>query len=158
MDERSYNISMMQPTEDPADVNKLINDPSIKPWVCGPITGYLDITVLMDDKNVFFAEDLGGVGFIFKDEKTYECHTFVLPEGRGKWARERFFQTLEWMFKHTEAEKIVTMCPVNNRMSIGAARMAGFKKYSTIPNSWVYEGKMYDMDAYVYFKEQHRCQ
>jgi hypothetical protein len=134
-------------------VNFLINHPSIQPHVCGQLVGYLDATPLVQNPdNYFFTNEVGGCGFINLAPGRYELHSFALPSARGRWVKENFERVKEWMFNHTPCKEIVTLVPLNNRMALGAARICGFKKYDTMPNSWTFEGKSYDIDAYVLYK------
>ncbi len=144
---------MLTPETDAIRINRLVNDPSIKPYVCGQISGVLDVTILVNNpKNIFFCGEHGGCGFIWMEEGQYELHSFVLPEGRGRWARDNFRLCLEWIWANTGATQIVTLCPQNNRPAIGAARICGFTKYATIPDAWLFDGLEYDIDSYVLYK------
>ncbi len=135
-------------------VNELINHESIRPWVAGSFKGILDATSLVKNKdNIFFTSTHGGCGFIKMRPGTYDLHTFVLPEGRGAWVKDNFINVRDWMFNNTDAVEIITMCPKNNRMAVGAARFCGFKKYSTAEKVWEQDGNIYDIDFYVLFKE-----
>lgn len=145
---------MLIPEVNADRINFLINHPDIRPWVCGDFVGVLDATPLVNNReNIFFTSTFGGCGFIKLKPYIYELHSFALPEGRGSWVKENFKLVKDWMFENTDAMEILTICPRVNRMAIGAARMVGFKKYATIENSWSHEGKIYDVDAYVLYKE-----
>lgn len=135
-------------------INYLVNHESIKPWVCGQIEGVLDVTPLIQNSdNYFFTDEVGGCGFIKLSPGRFELHSFCLPEARGKWTKDRFAEVRDWMFSHTDATEIVTMVPHNNLMARGAARMCKFTKYAKLENAWPYNGKVYDIDMYVLFKE-----
>lgn len=152
LDDKYYHIA---PSIDVDAINRLINDPSIKPWVCGDLGGFLDVSTLVDNpENLFFVAEFGGASLIKIKPKTYELHTFVLPEGRGRWAKQKLRYIFQWMFDHTDVEDIITLCPTNNRMAIGAARMSGFKKYGIIEQAWNHENIKYDIDCYIFKKEQ----
>ena len=144
---------MLTPEKDAIKINRLINDPSIKPYVCGQITGVLDVTILVNNpKNIFFCGEHGGCAFIWMEDEQYELHSFVLPEVRGRWTRDNFKLCRDWIWANTAAKRIVTLCPQNNRMAIGAARVAGFTKYATERDAWLFQGQKYDIDAYVLHK------
>lgn len=142
------------PEKNASRINDLINHESIKRWVCGPMIGVLDATVLVENgENIFFVAEHGGCGFIKNGENSYELHSFALPSGRGRWVRDNFFRVRDWIFSNTNASMITTMVPVNNKMALGAARICGFKKYGTTKDCWTFDGNIYDIDSYVLYKE-----
>jgi len=146
--------TMLTPEVNADKINYFINDPSISDWVRGDLKGVLDAKVLVENKdNYFFCDEHGGCGFIKLRPSVYELHSFVRPEGRGSWVKYHAKMVFDWIFKNTDATAIVTLCPKNNRMAIGAARYCGFKKYDTLEKSWIYKGEIFDMDAYVLHKE-----
>ena len=146
-------MDKLTPETDAVRINRLVNDPSIYPYVCGPLVGVLDATILVNNpKNIFFCGEFGGCGFIWMEDGQYELHSFCLPEGRGRWARDNFNLCRDWMWANTAATKIVTMVPQNNRMAQGAARICKFVKYATTAGVWLFEGNTYDIDSYVLYK------
>ena len=152
-------VSVLVPEVNADKVNYFINHPSVREWVSGDLKGVLDASILVNNKNnIFFTSIHGGCGFIKTAPSIFELHTFVLPEGRGSWVKENFSSVRDWIFENTDATAIVTMCPKNNRMAIGAARFCGFKKYSTMENAWTQNGEVHDMDGYVLYKEVPGCQ
>lgn len=143
----------LSPTKDVNAINALMNDPSIKPWICGNLVGVLDISPLVNEKNIFFVDEHGGCALIYMSDGIYDLHSFVLPSGRGRWVKKNFDAVKGWMFANTNCERIITLCPTNNGMAVGAARFCGFKKYGTIANAWEHDGEIYDIDTYVLYKE-----
>ncbi len=134
-------------------VNFLINHPSIQPWVCGNLKGFLDAKPLVNNTdNYFFTEEMGGCGLIKLSPHRWELHSFVLPSARGRWVKDNFERVKEWMFKNTPCTEIVTLCPLNNKMSIGAARMCKFSKCGTIEQAWTYNDQVFDIDMYILYK------
>lgn len=147
-------VSMLIPEKDASRINELINDPSIRPWVAGDFIGILDATpFIKNPDNIFFVSEHGGVGFIKTYPHTYECHSFILPSGRGKWMKKNFVEVKEWIFSNTDATQIVTLCPKDNGMAIGAARICGFRKYSTLESLWKHNDNIHDMDAYIIYRD-----
>lgn len=70
-------------------INELVNHPAIRPFVGGDIETVLDLTnAVQDDANHFLTGEHGGFACTWSAPLTYEIHTFVLPEGRGRWAFE----------------------------------------------------------------------
>lgn len=145
---------MLTPEKDAIKINRIINDPSIAPYVCGKLTGVLDVTHFVNDpKNVFFVGEHGCCCFMWMEDEQYELHTAVLPDGRGRWARDNFRLCRDWMWANTAAKRIVTLVPSSNRMALGAARINKFIKYANMAGAWLFEGQKYDIDAYVLYRE-----
>ena len=72
--------------DDSEAVNRVINDPAVRPFVGG--TGALDITPVLDNRlNVAWMGAHGGFLFTWSSPRIYEVHTFILEGGRGEWAR-----------------------------------------------------------------------
>lgn len=70
-------------------INELVNHPSIRPHIGGDPETALDLTAAAHDRaNVFLLGDHGGFAFTWSAPGVFEVHTFILPEGRGPWARE----------------------------------------------------------------------
>jgi hypothetical protein len=129
--------------------NEIVNDPSVFPWVCGNHKEKIDLSKVVSDKNniVLMAEH-GCIIFIKHQEGLYECHTNVLPSGRGQWVIDYGFGALDWMFSNTDAYEIITKCPKNNVLSVLAARKCGFTKDFTTRPIWPVEGKLCPVDVY----------
>lgn len=69
--------------------NEVINDPSVRPYVGPEEMGELDLTPLLDDPmNWCMMGEHGGFLLTWSSPHAHEVHTFILPEGRGAWARE----------------------------------------------------------------------
>lgn len=66
----------------------MINHPSVRPFVGFADAGELDASPLIRPENLFPFGDYGGFALLWTAPYTAEVHTFILPEGRGKWARE----------------------------------------------------------------------
>jgi hypothetical protein len=91
----------MQRCFDAARINALVNDPSIRPHIGGDGKSVLDLTAAVADRqNVFVLGEHGGFAFTWSAPRTYEVHTFILPEGRGPAALEMALTTRGWMQEH----------------------------------------------------------
>lgn len=67
----------------------MVNHPAVRPFVGAPDAGELDLTpVVVRPENLFPFGEYGGFALIWSAPKIREVHTFVLPEGRGAWARQ----------------------------------------------------------------------
>jgi RimJ/RimL family protein N-acetyltransferase len=76
-----------------------------------------------------------------KEHGVFECHTALLPSAKGK-STEIGKEALEWVFKNTEATKIITSVPENNPMALRMALKSGFKIYGNKPDSFLKHGKL----------------
>ena len=79
---------MLERSFDTARINEVINHPSVRPYV-GPGDSFADVTPLVEDTdNWFLIGEHGGFGLTQTTPGVHEIHTFILPEGRGAWARD----------------------------------------------------------------------
>lgn len=77
---------MIRPTHDADLVNRVVNDPAVRPYLGGD--GPLDMSeAVADPNNWFLMGDHGGFALIETSPHVREVHTFILKEGRGKAAR-----------------------------------------------------------------------
>lgn len=89
---------MIERTFDAERINYLINHPEIRPFVGGDISIPVDLTaVVQDDKNFMLTGEYGGFCYTWSAPETYEVHTFILPEGRGRKAYKLARASLEYM-------------------------------------------------------------
>ncbi|MFA6204464.1 MAG: DUF2824 family protein [Gallionella sp.] len=72
---------------------------------------------------------------------TFECHTALLPNARGK-AVEIGKAALAWAFKHTPAKRVITAVPENNPLALRMALKSGFKIYGINPGSFSRNGEL----------------
>lgn len=74
-------------TFDVGRMNFFVNHPAVRPHVGGDPAQPLDFTdAIANHENHFLAGEHGGISAIWTAPRTFEIHTFVLPEGRGGWA------------------------------------------------------------------------
>lgn len=67
----------------------MVNDPAVRPFVGAPDAGELDLSPIIDrEENLFPFGEHGGFAAIWTAPRAREVHTFILPSGRGKWARD----------------------------------------------------------------------
>jgi hypothetical protein len=69
-------------------VNAVINHPSVRPFVGFAEAGELDASPLIRPENLFPFGEHGGFALLWTAPFTAEVHTFILPEGRGAWAKD----------------------------------------------------------------------
>lgn len=92
---------MLRRCFDADTINALVNDPSIRPHIGGDGESPLDLSAAVADRqNVFLMGEHGGFAFTWSAPRTYEVHTFILPEGRGPAALELALTARGWMAEH----------------------------------------------------------
>lgn len=113
---------------DAAEINRIINDPSVFPLVAIPQVDVIDVTSFVQDpRNVLIMAKGGGALFILDEPGVYEVHTSFLPGFRGAHAIAASLLAYRWMFTHTDCMSILTKVPAFNRPAAYAARKAGFE-------------------------------
>lgn len=102
-------------------VNRIANDPEVRPWLGG--SGALDLSAqVANSVNVLLMNDDGGVFFEGLEPGLYEAHTLFLPQGRGPKAIQAVRDALRWMFTKSDAVEIVTKIPDGNKGALGLVR------------------------------------
>lgn len=87
---------MLSLSRDIPAINAVINHPAVRPYVGAADAGYLDASAIVaDPANLFPMGEYGGFGLIQTGPGEREVHTFVLPEGRGKWAFDAAREMIE---------------------------------------------------------------
>lgn len=66
----------------------MVNDPAVRPFVGPEDIGELDFAPLIRPENWVLMGEHGGFALLWSAPGVYEVHTFVLPSGRGQWARQ----------------------------------------------------------------------
>lgn len=98
-------------------LNSLINHEQVRPYIGG--FGYLDIWEIIDQGVAL--SDGEKVGFFFhnRDSGRFDAHSFILPEGRGKYGVKCGKEAIWQMFENHGARLIIGRTPIELR----AARM-----------------------------------
>ncbi len=124
-------------TDSAAFLNRVVNDPSVRPHVGGG-EGVLDLGPLLDDRrNVALVNDHGGLIYVWREPHTYEVHTMLLPEGRGAGAVLAARESLRFMFTSTDCLEVLTRCPPGNKGALGLTRAVGFwRSFETAAGSF----------------------
>lgn len=131
-------------------LNEIANDASVYPWVCGPLTGPLDLSPVVADRNNFALVGAhGAVLFVRHQGGLYEAHTVVLPSGRGAWAVMLARAVAQWMFCHTDAVELLTRVPKGNLAARALTRAVGSTFEFTNPRGWTLHGKVVPADIYA---------
>jgi len=73
-------------SRDTQAINAVINHPAVCPHVGDPAFGVIDAECIVANlDNLFPMGEHGGFALIQTAPGEREVHTFILPEGRGKW-------------------------------------------------------------------------
>lgn len=130
-------------------LNRVINDPSVYPWVHGLIDGPLDMSAAVaNPNNVLLMSQHGGIFFHHHQPGFYEAHTQVLPEGRGEWCLAMTRAALHWMFTRTSAMEILTRVPKGNLAARALTKAAGLKPRFINPKGWAFNGKVVPAEVF----------
>lgn len=113
---------------DAVAVNAFVNHPDIRPHIGGDITQPVDLSgSVASDKNIFLLGAQGGFMLIWTSPDAYEVHTFILPEGRGRWAAQAARNGIGMMKYKFGARQIWTRVAEGRDNVIGFTRAAGME-------------------------------
>jgi len=113
-------------------LNRVVNHPSVKPYVSLGFKGDMDLSAIVaDPANVFLANEWGGFLLVARPGYVYELHTQFLPEGRGKPAYEAGREGCAYMFTRTDCLRIDTYIQHGHRATERYARAVGFKHWGS---------------------------
>ena len=74
----------------------------------------------------------------------WEIHTRLLPASWGAIATAAAAGIIPWIWEHTPCERLVTVCPIYNRLAIRFAERAGLMRYGVNSKSWLKNGRLFD--------------
>ena len=117
---------MIWETEDPQEINCIINHPEVFRHVSQGALWPLDVEPLMDGNNIFIMADGGGFAFIQVEADVYEGHYYFLPEFRGKYAINAAKECLNWL-----AQREITLIgrtPLKNKSARLFNKLIGMKR------------------------------
>lgn len=118
-------------------INRLLNDPSIKPAVRGRERGELDLSAAVPSERVVALEGRhGAMLFHHRQPGLFEMHTMVLPEGRGDWTIAFVRGCLRWMFARTEAIELFSRVPRGNLAALALVRNFHLVYEFSNPRGW----------------------
>ena len=129
-------------------VNRILNHPSVYDWVRGEWEGPMDLALVMKPTSVVLLGEHGGCSFHKQQAGLYEAHTWVLPEGRGRWTIQMGRAALRYMFFRTDAIEIVTKVPHGNLAAHAGARAIGASFDFTHDFGFPLMGKKVPVDIY----------
>lgn len=118
---------MLTRSFDAERINAVVNHPAVRPHVGAPELGDLDLSdVIERPEHWFLMGDHGGFLLQWSAPHTREVHTFVLPEGRGKWAQEARAAMIRYASDHG-TKMLWTKILDEDRHTIRFARQGGMQ-------------------------------
>jgi hypothetical protein len=135
---------------DAAEINKILNDPDVFPFVSVPGMESIDVTELVaDPRNVLLMAKGGGLIFCWHEPGVYEVHNNFLTEFRD-WSSAAAAQSaIKWMFTHTDCMSILTRVPAFNKAARHAAMRAGGHLEFERKACWPTKDGMCDMSFFA---------
>lgn len=105
----------MKVSRDADFLNRVVNHPSVFPWVSLGQEGPLDLSPVLDlESTVFLADETGGFLFVDCGGGLYEVHTQFLPEGRGHGVLKKAREAARYMFTRTPCLAVKTFVAYGN--------------------------------------------
>lgn len=98
--------------------------------IADQIGGPIDFSGAMNPANVYLFGEHGGFIFEWKGPETYEVHTMIASEGRGKWGFQAARQAMRMMAAHGATHIWARIHPDKREVAILAA-MSGFRETGT---------------------------
>ena len=115
-------------SKDAEFLNRVINDPSVFPWISLGMEGPFDVSdVMARDTTVFLADEYGGFLFVECGPAMYEVHTQFLPGGRGPAVLRKAKEAVAYMFRHTPCIAIRTFVSDGNEPARKLTLAVGFE-------------------------------
>ena len=107
-----------------------------------------DFSLPRDERCIYLLaqddEALGFCAFWPQNMACYDTHLCFLPNAYGNKASFAFKMMCDWMWRQTDARRIVGSIPTYNRLALAFAERLGCKVYGRNPQSWKKHGKFHD--------------
>lgn len=128
--------SIMRRTFGSEALNRIGNDPDVRPWLGGD--GPLDFSSAVENiDNIALVSDSGGFVGFDQGAGRYEVHSLFSPSRKPRrLAILAMRDALAYMFTSTPCVELVTKVPIDNRAAKGLARIAGFEKRFDGTRNW----------------------
>ena len=126
--------------------------PDIYPWISddgSPDAEYFDPSPVIGLPTTRFLVPNNGavMGVFFYQQNnsiTWEVHTCLLPEYRGKIGREAAILSLHWMMSNTGCHKVITHIPTFNRHAKTFALSCGLVLEGVSRSSYMKDNRAFD--------------
>lgn len=128
---------MIARTLDATFLNRVANDPAVRPMLGG--AGPLDLTEIVGDPgNITLVSEHGGFILHRHEPGIYESHSLFLPNC-GQEPVEAAREGFRYLFIETECLEVVTRVPLINKAALGLARGVGFQPKFERDAAWTCE-------------------
>ena len=129
-------------------VAKIIGHEEVWAYVIDDGTTEAPIDVAMGcitnpNTHVLLSDDNAVLVFSKKNAITYEVHTALLPEARGKGSESIGIACCEWMFENTDCTKIISWVPTYNESALKYSLKCGLRIEGLVESSFRKGGKLY---------------
>ncbi len=140
----------MRLSRDPAEYQRIANDPAVLPYLIQKGQGELDFTAFFDAP--------ANLGFLFEDcafmvhclePSVYEVHSMALPSARGRYVYEAATTAIRFMFFATDAMELLTRVVDGNLGATALTRKVRFSPEFTRASAWVTEDGPKDVHFYA---------
>lgn len=138
---------MIRRSFDPAEINPILNDPSVFEAIKLPgMKPDIDVTaVVHNPANVLLMAEGGGIIFAQQEPGIYEVHTSFLQNSRGLNAIRSSKEAYRWMFTHTDCMILQTKVPAFNKAADQFCKIVGATKDFERKGVWLTESGPVDM-------------
>jgi hypothetical protein len=128
----------MRLSRDPADYERIGNDPAVLPFVVPAGVEKIDLTPFFNSPE--------NIGILYRDcaflvhqmePGIYEVHSLALPHVRGAYVYAAASLSIRFMFFATGAMELLTRVPEGNVAATALSRKVGFSPEFTRPNAWL---------------------
>lgn len=135
---------------DAADINPILNDPSVFPFISFPGDETYDATPLVSDpRNVLMMGQGGGILFVQQEPGIYEVHTNFLEGHRGRNAVRASLAAYRYVFCHTDCMTLLTRVPAFNKGADLFCRLVGAKLEFERAKAWPAKDGPVDLKFYA---------
>lgn len=135
--------AMIERARDAAFLNRVLNDPKVRPFIAGFGDGDLDVTERLADPRFLPLVGEHGTFVCFRIfQGLWEVHTAVLPSGRGEWTRRFGEAGKRYMFTATDCAEILTRVPEGHAAAERLTHDMGFVHRFLTPRETEFCGEM----------------
>lgn len=134
---------MIEIARDANFLNRVLNDPKVRPFIPGFGDEEIDLSNRMGEGNFLPLVGEHGCFLCFRIfQGLYEVHTAVLPQGRGDWTRRFADAGKRFMFTGTDAVEIMTRVPEGHEAAERLTHDVGFVHRFATPRETEFCGEM----------------
>lgn len=149
---------MLHRVYDPEEMGHIINHPEVLPGSSLGLTDHFDPSPLFENPlNVCLMDDIGGFMCLYEGGGVYDCHSFFVPEGRGRAAIKVARESIRYMFDVVKARELVGRSPVENMAVRKFSRLAGFSVVGVEDHRFSADGPVMECEKTSYLRSDFQC-